>query len=107
MDIVLREFVIFLMYAACPAHPTLPVFITLIGEEACELLILKYGAFYGFSFSPVIGTFIQLPLSLPLCQKRKKVFYVGAKESHMIKFCIFYVTFFFFFSGEKVAVWKV
>jgi hypothetical protein len=55
MDIVLHEFVIFLMYAACPAYPTLPVLITLIYEEACELLILKYGAFYGFSFSLVVG----------------------------------------------------
>ena len=66
MDIVLHEFVIFLMYAACSAHPTLPVLITLIYEEACELLILKYGAFYGFSFSPVVGTLVQLSLSLPL-----------------------------------------
>ena len=55
MDIVLHEFVFFLMYAACPAYPTLPVLITLIYEEACELLILKYGALYGFSFSLVFG----------------------------------------------------
>jgi hypothetical protein len=66
MDIVFHEFVIFLVYAACPAHPTLPVLIALIYEEACELLILKYGAFYRFSFSFVVETLLKLSLSLPL-----------------------------------------
>ena len=66
MAIVLHEFVIFIVYAACPAHPTFAVLIALIYEEACELLILKYGAFYGFSFSFFAGTLVKLSLSLPL-----------------------------------------
>jgi hypothetical protein len=64
MDTLLQEFFIFLMYAACPAHPTLPVLITLMYEEACELLILNYGAFCGFSFSLVVVSLVHISVSL-------------------------------------------
>jgi hypothetical protein len=51
------------MYAACAAHPTLPVLITLMYEEGCELLILNSGEFYGFSFS-LVGSLVHMSVSL-------------------------------------------
>jgi hypothetical protein len=59
MDVVVHELVIFLMYAACIAHPTLSVLITLTFDEACKLLILHYALFYSYLFSLVLGTFFQ------------------------------------------------
>jgi hypothetical protein len=100
MDIVLHEFVTFLMYAACPVHPTLPVLITLMYKKSLWIINFEvWSVVWLFVFSRHRNPFPTVSIYFFRLQNDRK-FYVGAKASLLIKLFLFYVTIKFFFQGK-------